>query len=738
MRIERVTIEGFGPLQNFDAVLEPTRLNLFIGPNESGKSSFASAVVSCLFGFQSLEIEELARPWAGAKHKATVIFSTVSGRFRVVRNFETHQVMVDRLKEGSEVVESSIFKGAANPRGKSAEQMQYEELLRGWFGFTEARLFRESSFVHENALETQVSPELRHLVSGAVEADYQQIEDALLERLDSLTVEHPFDARARKHTNRSIENRIELIQALRDRRSRSEYVLTELKSRHKEREGIESRLLDLRADLAGKEQLRADLESWLSLREEQRKHLKRAPAIGQELITARRARVQVQEIDRKIVETLGYLANAPEEVESDLMRLGMLRSQRARHQKGAEEERRTLDAPVRRSPSFGFALGLILAAVFGVGAWVALHQPVVAGGAAAVGLGIGLLVGRRRVQRDPRSRALADVHIAVLDENIRTLSQEIDGVEIRVNPYLAGRTVEVVLEDVKRLRAITQERREAAAVLHSLPTPERLEAESKEIDEAVGNLRSKERLLMQQSPFLAPLREDPVKAAEAAERLKREATALRTRLEAEQESLDAFLRRAGGGEGDAENLESLDEMITAEEDALAREERQCAALLLALEVLRDSVLGYQQEHVGRLASLTEATLGRLTNGRYSKVRLDAELRPTLTIGERDDVSIESLSRGARDAFYLALRAALARELAAREPLPLVLDDPIAHLDEERRGIFLILLEELASEIQVILLTHDRRVLNSVREAHVLGVGTSTLNRESSRKIEVRR
>ena len=121
-----------------------------------------------------------------------------------------------------------MFKGAANPRGRSAEQMQYEELLRGWFGFTEARLFRESAFVHESALETQVSPELRHLISGAVEADYQQIQDALLERLDSLTVEHPFDARARKRTNRSIENRIEKIQTLRDRRSRSEYVLTEL------------------------------------------------------------------------------------------------------------------------------------------------------------------------------------------------------------------------------------------------------------------------------------------------------------------------------------------------------------------------------------------------------------------------------------------------------------------------------------------------------------------------------
>lgn len=737
MRIERVSIEGFGPLAQFDAVLEPKRLNLFIGPNESGKSSFASALVSCLFGFQTLDSEELARPWSGTKHKASVIFSTVSGRFRVTREFDTHQVQVDRLREGSEEAESTPFRGLANPRGRSAEQMQYEELLRGWFGFTEARLFRESAFVHESALETQVSPELRHLISGAVEADYQQIQDALLERLDSLTVEHPFDARARKRTNRSIENRIEKIQMLRDRRSRSEYVLTELKSRHKEREEIESRLLDLRADLAGKEQLRADLEAWLQLREEQRKHLKRAPAIGQELVTARRARGQVQEIDRKITESLGYLTNAPEEVEQDLMRLGMLRNQRGRNQKNAEEERRALDAPLRKSSGRAYAMGIVFAALAAGGTWFATHQVAAAVGAAGLGLVAGIFIGRDRGQKE-RSRELAEAHIRVLDENIRTLSQEIDGIEIKVNPFLAGRTVEVVLEDVKRNRALNQERREAAAVLHSLPTPERLETESKEIDEAVGSLRSKEKLLFQQSPFLAPLRDDPVKAAEAAERLRREATALRTKLEAEQESLDAFMRRAGGGEGDAENLESLDEMIVGEEEALAREERQRGALLLALEVLRDSVMAYQQEHVGRLASLTESTLSRLTNGRYHKVHLDAEFRPTLTVNDRSGVPLSSISRGARDAFYLALRAALARELAAREPLPLILDDPIAHLDEERRGVLLALLEELAVEIQVILLTHDRRVLNNVREAHVLGVGTSSLNRESSRKFEVRR
>jgi len=739
MRLERVTIEGFGPLAGFDAVLEPRRLNLFIGPNESGKSSFAAAVVGALFGFASLETEALARPWSGSKHRVTVVFSTGTGRFRVTRDFESHQVEVDRMSADSDAKEASVFRGVANPRGRSAEQMQYEELLRGWFGFAEARLFRESSFVHENALETQVSPELRHLISGAVEADYQQIQDALLDRLDSLTREHPFDARARKRSNRSIEKRLELLEELRERRSRSEYVLTELKTRHKERDEIESRLLDLRADLAGKEQLHADLESWAHLREEQRKLLKRAPAIGTELVTARRARSQVGEIDRKIADSLGYLASAPDEVEADLVRLGMLRTQRARHQKSAEGERERAGAPGPRSAVLATAIGLLFACVAGAGVAYAIGRPIPAGAAAILGFGVGFAIGRLLFGTSAKKdRAMAEARIRVAEENIRTLSQEMDQIEIRVNPYLAGRTIEVVLADVKRYRIASQERREAAAVLSSLPTPERLESESREIDEAVASLRSKEKLLLQQSPFLAPLRDDAVKAAEAADRLKREATALKTRIEAEQDALAAFRRRAGGGEGDAENLESLDEEILLEEETLAREERQRDALLLSLEVLRDSVLAYQQEHVGRLASLAEATMARLTGGRYTGVVLDAELRPRLAMDGRADVPLESLSRGARDAFYLSLRAALGHELAAREPLPLILDDPIAHFDEERRGVLLGFLEELSEEIQVILLTHDRRVLNHVREAHLMGVGTSGLSRESGRKVEVRR
>ena len=300
MRFERIQIEGFGPIASFDAALEPRRLNLVVGPNESGKSSLAAAIVSTLFGFSSHEEEQRARPWNGAPHRAALTFEAGGTRYRIRRDFGSHEVQVERLKPEGEGVEATVFRGVANPRGRGQELEQYDELLRGWFGFTDARLFRESCFVHENALRTQVSPELRHLISGAVEADYQEIQIALLGRLDALTREHPFDARSRKKTNRSIETRLSTLDQLRKRRTRSEYVLRELKSSFAERSAAETRLQEHKVDLAAKERLLSDLDTLLKLREEQRKLLKRAPAIGEELVRSRRARLRLEEIERRI------------------------------------------------------------------------------------------------------------------------------------------------------------------------------------------------------------------------------------------------------------------------------------------------------------------------------------------------------------------------------------------------------------------------------------------------------
>ena len=736
MRFERFLVEGFGPLAGFDAVFEPRRLNLIIGPNESGKSSFAAAICATLFGFSSHEEEQRARPWSKAPHRATLILEAAAHRYRMRRDFTTHEVHVERLAPKGDVAESTLFQGTANPRGRGPELEQYETLLRSWFGFVDARLFRESCFVHENALATKISPELRHLISGAVEADYQEIQNALMERLEALTREHP-DPRKQKRADRSIEKRMANLELLRGRLARSEYVLRELKSNFAERSSAEARVSDLKGDMAAKEQLISNLETLIRLRDEQRKSLKRGMAIGEELTRARRARGRLQEIDRRVADSFAYLANAPEEVESDLLRLEILRTQRARHQKTNESERKRLEESNPPSVVLVIVVGLGIGAAFGFLGFAAFKSAAAAIASGVIGAVAGMGSMRLFGRNAERGRALSEAKVRVTEENARNLKQEIEGIEIRVNPYFQGRPVEAVTADIKQLRELENERREHAAVIHSLPVPERLEAESHEIDETVNGLRAKEKFLVGQTPFLTPFKDDPMGAAEASDRLRREVNGIKTKIEAEQESLDRLMRRVGGANTDAENLEGLEEAIAAEEEALRREERQRDALLLAIETLNESVLDYQKEHVARLAQIAGRTLSKLTRGRYSAVALDADLNPTVSMDGKRDLPVEALSQGARDAFYFCLRAALAQELAAREPLPLVLDDATAHFDEERRGALLECLEGLAGDLQIIFLTHDRRVLNQIREAHVLKIGSESSASDSDRKIQVR-
>ena len=99
MRFERVQIEGFGPVIGFEATFEPQTLNLIIGPNESGTSSLACALSVTLFGFSSHEEELRAKPWEGGRHRATVVFEAAQGRYRMRRDFASHEVCVERLGE---------------------------------------------------------------------------------------------------------------------------------------------------------------------------------------------------------------------------------------------------------------------------------------------------------------------------------------------------------------------------------------------------------------------------------------------------------------------------------------------------------------------------------------------------------------------------------------------------------------------------------------------------------------
>ena len=103
-------------------------------------------------------------------------------------------------------------------------------------------------------------------------------------------------------------------------------------------------------------------------------------------------------------------------------------------------------------------------------------------------------------------------------------------------------------------------------------------------------------------------------------------------------------------------------------------------------------------------------LGRITGGRYQRVRVDdATLGIELWAPERDDwVPVSELSQGTLDIVYLAARLGLVRLVTGDRRPPLVLDDPFVTLDDPRAVRALELLRSIAADLQVIVLTTSSR------------------------------
>ena len=127
-----------------------------------------------------------------------------------------------------------------------------------------------------------------------------------------------------------------------------------------------------------------------------------------------------------------------------------------------------------------------------------------------------------------------------------------------------------------------------------------------------------------------------------------------------------------------------------------------------MDALKRANTRLQERFSPELNRLAGQYLSRLTGQRYSSVTLNRELEGAAArAGDVLPRSALYLSRGTADQLYLAVRLAVCRLCLPEKP-PLVLDDALAAFDDERLGLALGLLEELAKEQQVLLFTCQSR------------------------------
>ncbi len=155
------------------------------------------------------------------------------------------------------------------------------------------------------------------------------------------------------------------------------------------------------------------------------------------------------------------------------------------------------------------------------------------------------------------------------------------------------------------------------------------------------------------------------------------------------------------------------------------------AVTLAIDDLEAISRETYHDWAARLNREASLLLEKLGTG-SRELRFGEDLRFQLQHGDKllDAVEIDQqLSTGARDGVYLAARLAVSRLLGGEDHLPLILDDPFAHCDDERLLEGMRLLLDAAREQQVLLLAcqHSRyewakERLGFPREVVELGLG----------------
>lgn len=178
----------------------------------------------------------------------------------------------------------------------------------------------------------------------------------------------------------------------------------------------------------------------------------------------------------------------------------------------------------------------------------------------------------------------------------------------------------------------------------------------------------------------------------------------RSRNEAEQIAADlARLKGRFSSYGDPLVLSSELKRLEQEYSDVSDE---YDAMTMALDALKAADTDIQSRFSPRLGQLAAQYMSLMTDGRYEDVLINRDFTAKIR-ASGDAVARESeyLSAGTIDLMYLAVRLAVCElALPEGESCPLIIDDALVNLDEQRTQQALELLKEIAKRRQVILFT----------------------------------
>jgi uncharacterized protein YhaN len=255
-----------------------------------------------------------------------------------------------------------------------------------------------------------------------------------------------------------------------------------------------------------------------------------------------------------------------------------------------------------------------------------------------------------------------------------------------------------------------------------LPAVEERSSEKRSTAQAVANAEQKLMLISGGDPvdqFADQVQgQDPIELESLIVELEQQCEALNGQWSSAQQDVGAVkkeLSSIDGGDRAAELNQSL-QLLTGR---IQRESQRYAKSRLASMILQQSIEHYRRENESPVLKLACEAFEDLTCGRYSglKPEYDDKGRSKLfgiekTSGEEESlVAVEAMSLGTADSLYLAMRlASLEHQLSAGHAIPVVIDDCLIQLDDDRAVATMKRFSKLSERTQVILFTHHQHLI----------------------------
>jgi DNA repair exonuclease SbcCD ATPase subunit len=690
MILRRLEMKHFGRFE--DCAFDFRRgLNLVIGPSESGKSTLAEAIPLVLFGTPD---GERFKPWGGSAGSwvAALVFEEAGRMLRIERDFLTGEVSLNETDaEGRSLHQ---FSSKAAFRKETAEGVAYRAELLRLFGLADEELFRFGLFLEQGYANRL-----------AVEGGPGEFTSLLAKMADSERLAAPGGE--------------EDVEAVRRRLAELERLWFETREALDEGSDLPGKIADLEASI---EADRADFAKGEKYLAQVRRELEGAvtaasPAAGngEQAAPATDLESRRQQLERELAKT-GLPRQMPADLPAVLIQADEIRQEMIAIQKEAADLRQQLlkrPVPSWRPAALATLLSALLVAAlaWSHSAWLLAG---LSAGTLATAVGWAIFLWRLGQERQERGRLKGPLQ--VLEERREEAQARLAGLDDRFSRLgLSPSAVEIVrmqknLERHLRLQQELAEVESALGVRGSGGNPVAVEVVA-----GRNSAGTAEPSTVNAREGLPPLSSEEFAAAEAdlaalGERLKSRETKLQelTRQAAEREILRESLRR----------IEEEGEALRRRESELAR--RPAAASPAAAGRILRTELAQLTADIGQ-------TLGALTADRYTAVRLEEGEAWSLRGVDGEWHPLKHFSRGTTESFCLALRLILGRQLTGDRRLPLILDDTLTGFDQARLVDTVKLLERLAGEQQVILLSSDEALRKRANRErwHTISLATET-------------